>query len=353
MSEHSRKIILLQCRGFGDAVIATGIVNSIGANFPGVKVDILGRAEAWPIFRFNPHVGHYFQATFPIANGLRFSLAEAKHLFRVLGEIRSKRYDLCLNLVGDFRENLIGWLTGSAVHRSLVWGHGHPIRQTIRVGLGRLANSRQRISDASYSMYHAIEQLADDLKCKVRVGPKIYVDRDLLKTIDRGNGGLIVGVHAFARQQCRLWEGNKWRELAQNLISRGCQVWVFGAPTDLGTAREWFGDILRDTRVRSVFGDMDSLFVNLSALDLFVGLDSFSVHAANALNVPSIILTGPNDIRVWAPPTASIVEEQHGCRHHPCYNRPKCIGSDAQYICMRSISVERVISTIARVLESK
>jgi heptosyltransferase-3 len=341
-----KRVLLLQGRGLGDAVISTGIVNSIGASFPGTKVDILGRESLRPIFNANPHVGRFYPAPYPIAVGLRYSPLDAWQLLSALLTIRQQRYDLCINLVGDFRENLIGWLSESKSRIAPVWLPGHSIRRSIRVGLGRLVDSPQPIEGEVCNIYLACDQIARGIGCKTLVNQKIYVERKLPTRLPGEADQLVIGIHPFARQACRQWQGESWRALIQSLLQAGYRITLFGAATDRATADNWFGRLLRDRRVHNVFEDLPSFFGNMASVDILIGLDSFSIHAAHALDIPSVMLNGANDPRVWAPPTASVLASDHGCPHYPCFNRPRCIGTPQEFVCIRSISVSAVMDIV-------
>ena len=347
------KIILLQCRGLGDAVISTAVVNSIGHCFPGTKIDILGSTQAKAIFQGNPYVGRYYEAQFPIAAGLKFSIYDAQRLLCVLRNIRLEHYGLCVNLVGDFRENVIGWLTGSPVHLAPIWKWDHPFRQLIRVGLLQLPNAPLAIGSTTYSIYDAFREVTNALGCNVHVGPKIFVDANILVEAAREQAGAVIGIHPFARQECKLWEGEKWKQLIVCLLAEGHRVKVFGAPTDQDTANEWFGSLLTNGGISCIFGELSSFFAKLATVDILIGLDSFSIHAAHALNVPSIVLNGSNDFRVWASPTTSVVLANHGCPYCPCFNRPKCLRLKTIFECMRSIQVETVLNRAGEILKAR
>lgn len=340
------RVLLLQCRGFGDAVISTGLINAIGDSFPGATVDILGRPDMQPIFAANPHVGRFYAAPFPIAVGLKFTPADALRLLRVILRIRRLRYDLCINLVGDFRENLLGWLSGSAVQLAPVWPARHPILRTIRVSCAGLVDRPQPIDGDACNVYQAYAQIATRLGCADAVSPGIRVDAATADNARRAPGKPLVAIHPFARQDCRRWPGENWRALVEELLRAGNDIVLFGATADLDTAQRWFGDLLVTPGVEAVFGDLLALFARMRAADLFVGLDSFGVHVAHALNVPSLMLNGANDPRIWAPPSSTVVEHPHGCRHYPCCNRPRCIGSGQEYICIRSIPVHVVVDRV-------
>lgn len=107
-----------------------------------------------------------------------------------------------------------------------------------------------------------------------------------------------------------------------------------------------FRGVIDNKRVLLHAGNLDEFFVKLSFTKLLIGLDSFSVHAGYALNVPVIILNGANDYRIFRPPGANVIANENVCAYYPCYNKPKCLGSKSEYICINSIGIEDVMAAI-------
>jgi heptosyltransferase-3 len=100
-------------------------------------------------------------------------------------------------------------------------------------------------------------------------------------------------------------------------------------------------------RVRISTGSIPEFARELARLDLLVGLDSFSVHMAENVGTPSVMIVGPNDPALFAPPHAAVLSSSGGCAAWPCYNRPSCIGTAGEYVCIRSIPVEQVQAAVA------
>jgi heptosyltransferase-3 len=154
------------------------------------------------------------------------------------------------------------------------------------------------------------------------------------------SGSARIGVHPFASQDCRKWPAASWIDLVTQLLDAGLEVTAFGSGIDRPALDEMFG--IFGNRVRIVTTGIPDFARELAGLDLLVGLDSFSVHMAENVGTPSVMLNGANNPVLYAPPHAKVMSSSGGCAAWPCYNKPTCIGGPAEYVCIRSIAVQRV-----------
>jgi heptosyltransferase-3 len=157
-----------------------------------------------------------------------------------------------------------------------------------------------------------------------------------------------VGVHPFASQASRQWLPTRWRELITRLQARGHRVLAFGAPSERGALLALVDGLLSADAAVTV--PMDDFFEAVGRLDLLVGLDSFSVHAAQSRGVPTVMIAGSNDHRLWQTPRGEVAWSTGGCPHHPCYNKPKCLETVSPYSCIRSVEVQQVFAHVEELL---
>ena len=161
------------------------------------------------------------------------------------------------------------------------------------------------------------------------------------------NNMLHIGIHPMASQKTRFWEYENWSKLIDKLIdeNQNIKISLFCSPDEFKEVSREFG-LLRD-KIEIIAISLSDFLNKLKAIDLFIGLDSFSIHSAYVMGVKKIImLNGANDARVWAPPSAHIIEASNSCPYHPCYNKPRCIGTNYEYNCMKAIKVEDVLERI-------
>ena len=109
-----------------------------------------------------------------------------------------------------------------------------------------------------------------------------------------GESPLIV-LAPFSGWTPRNWPLERWVQLARLIISekKGSRVLVSTDPSSSALAKEAFASVA-GAELFNPGDDFDLLFRTFATADLIVSNDSFPLHAASALNVPSIGLFGPN-----------------------------------------------------------
>lgn len=144
------------------------------------------------------------------------------------------------------------------------------------------------------------------------------------------------------------WPMERWAELADRLRSSGYKVILFGAK-EKSTA-----SIANELDMRGQQG-IQELAGLLIQCRLFVGLDSFPAHAAAAMCTPSIVLFGVMDPKIFAVHSAPFEAVCSSPFHPDTAKRNKMPGVTFFHTtdsCMRTISVDQVMSAIQRITDS-
>jgi len=335
-----KKILLLQCRNFGDALIGTGLLNSLGKSFSEYKIDVFTRPQFREIFYYNPFVNNIYYADFPVGTQKKFTLSTGMDFMKELIRLRKSKYSMCINNTGDFRENIIGWLIKPEENIAPLWEETHPFTNLVRVGGLSYLDKSVKISKSIINIYEINEYIAVSLGCNVLEKPGIYI-KDSIPRDERR-----IGIHPTASMKCKLWPWENWKFLILGLRELKFQVLIFASPHERKFLEEIFKDLLDNKNVLIQSGTLQEFFLNLSSLKLLIGLDSFSIHAAYAMNIPSIMLNGGNDYRIWKTPGTYVLSGGDRCDFYPCYNKPVCRGKDFEYVCIRSIDVEDVLKRV-------
>lgn len=341
-----KHILYLQARNFGDAVISTAFINSLGRSFNDYKIDVFTRPEFIPIFYNNPYINDIYTAQFPMGTKKNMSICNASKLFSKVRQLKKNKYDMCIDTTGDFREQVLGWVIRPDENVSVEWSDKHPFRQLVRPGISFFVDKYEYIGIETISIYDVYDNIALRMGCYIVAPPKIFPNQMLIEAYKKDNKKKIVAIHPFASQPCRQWVADKWRVLVHAIQQMGYVVRIFGASSEKVHLEKMFNGLLDEECISLHAGSLEQFFACLSLASVLISLDSFSVHAAYALNVPSIMLNGANDYRVWAPPSTKVISRSELCPSYPCYNRPKCRSSSDRYVCIRSITVEEVIQVI-------
>jgi len=159
------------------------------------------------------------------------------------------------------------------------------------------------------------------------------------------SGAPLVGVHPGAtNSRAKIWPVSRYAEVSRRLAEeRDAQVVVLGGVTEgpLATALQ---SELAPERVlmlqgKTSLGDLMGVLVHLS---VFLTNDSGPMHLAAALDVPTVAVFGPTDVRETGPTSqkARVVREPVDCS--PCLYRDCPI----DHRCMVRVTPERVYDEV-------
>jgi heptosyltransferase-3 len=342
-----RRILMLQCRNYGDAVIGTGLAEALGGAGQGVELHVLTRPRFRALYAHNPQVAAVHEAEFPMGTAKQFGPAQALWLRRQVAALRRLRFERVVNLCGDARENLLGWLIAPRGNCGPVWPAGHPHRRLVRQGLTGLLGVPVAMVAEEAGMYAMVERLARALGAGAPARQRLY-DSAGQPYLHRG-GGRLIGLHPAAGVACKEWPAPRWRALAEALRGEGWALRVFGAPDERARLEADFAG-LAGPGLELATGGLDEFFRGLAGLDAYVGLDSFGIHAAHAVGTPALLLNGGILAALIRPPGTALVDGGAGLPCHPCYYRPTCTAQPNPYRCMRQLPEQLVLRSLRGLL---
>lgn len=337
-------ICFLSGRNLGDAVMHAEFLR---------RLQRTSRAERWIIWTF-PQARFLFEdlsdaeiicSDFPMgATGGIFVKGGWRSFLAAAWRIRAMKPDETVDLVGDLRERLILRFIGAPLVHSPEWETGHPFRNHIRTFPFK-SRHRMTVPVRVLNLYEAHALMLT----KIAPGSALDIEPPPHVPMTLGQA-LCVGLHPSASATFKLWPVEKWAELVAliNTAFPGSRFTLFGAPNER-TTLESFADSL-DAPHELVTASLPEFKARVAHLDLLVGLDSFSVHLAHSQGVPSVVLVGANDPRVFTPPSGSSVTHPSRCSLQPCGGRPSCVGTSHQYSCMVDIQPQDVMNAILNLL---
>ena len=164
-------------------------------------------------------------------------------------------------------------------------------------GVRRLVEGPPRIGGAS----HAIDQLASPLAA---LGVPLAGRSTRLALETASHEQVTIVLHPGSGSASKNWPALRWRELAAGLLETqpDAQLAIVGGEADAAAL-----NVLRDFEAnpRAVFWEnlpLEILAARLAASTVYAGHDTGISHLAAAAGIPSLLLFGPTDPGVWAPP---------------------------------------------------
>jgi heptosyltransferase-3 len=349
-TKNKRRVLLIQTRNLGDAVISTALIETIAHGLPAAEIDVLTRPEIAQIFARNPHVNETITGRFPMGSVRDFGLKQALLLPGLINTLRRKKYTDVVNMTGDLREEFLARLITRRNNWSPAWAADHPVKQTVRPSVIPLANRPIFIPRNKPNIHDAAAIIGISVTGGAPWKPALYTPEK--KKIAWNPLPHAVGIHPMASQPCRRWELYRWKAVAAVLVEREIDVYVFGSPAEESELTRHFGQ-LDASRVRIMTGSLTDYFAAVSKMRVLLCPDSFAAHVAYALGVPTILLNGANDAAAWAPPGTTVLAAGPELSCYPCYNRPTCFGSANEFACVRRIREQSVLETVWEVLNTK
>lgn len=334
---------LIVARNFGDAAIQSGFLKSL------IERRYARRYVVWT----RPQFAFFFQidggcevvcSQFPVGTRKKFGLGALGTFLDAVRYIRNCRPDVTIDLVGDIRERLFARLLGSPQHLHIGWARDHAFRRMIRNPFGP-GKPLVLVPATVPSVYSGHQMMLDALMPSPHGEAVTGVRSRTRRMAARPR----VGLHPFASQRHRLWPGENWRQLAQELIAEGVHLYGFGAPTERRRLLDIFGEV--DGRIEFITEDMESFARHLRSLDVLVGLNSFAVHMAWREGARTVMINGPTPEQLWSVPSGGrVLATSGGCPHYPCFDVPQCVGREKEYVCVRGISVWAVLEAVKSLL---
>ena len=168
-------------------------------------------------------------------------------------------------------------------------------------GVKRLLEGPHRVSGTS----HAIDQLASPL---AQLSIPLAGRSTHLAIAPATHGVADIVLHPGSGSASKNWPATCWRALAGRLLEEvpGAQLAIVGGEAD-AAALQPMRDLQGNDRVE--FWEnlpLETLAARLAASGLYVGHDTGISHLAAAAGTPSLLLFGPTDPGVWAPPHAHV-----------------------------------------------
>ncbi len=279
-----KKILIIKLRGLGDAVLATPAIKNVNKLMPGVSISVLTFNFCKPLFENNPHLEEIYGLSGKASKG---------ELSQLVSQLSRKNFDLILNLHA----------------RSFSSRLARKIKARWRIN--RSYFLREKYSDVMVGSDHALDKssIERDLDCLRAIGlnpqdkdPEIFITSREIQWAENfmveqkiDSSKKLVIIHPSASQDYKNWGLERFAVLSRHLINdHGHQVLCCFPEKEKSIAK-----LLLD-QVEGVFvylGPLRQSMALISKADLMIDSASGPSHISSALNIPTLVLMGPQDIK--------------------------------------------------------
>ena len=290
MDASPEKILALQFKYFGDAVLMTPALRSLRGHFPNSELHLLAPEEIAPIFQHLP----WLNRVWPMPR--RRGSASVGKSWPVIRALRRERYDRSVDFASNDRGAIMSLLVGA--RRRLGWAE--------RGGfLGRRFCYNQRVAPET-RVQHESARLAHLLSAWEIVPPsleaEIRSDPALAATAEPRLPAGTVLCHVASSQPKKEWPLPCWAELHRLASAKGLRV---AFTTAIGEREQQVMAELKrnlpDALVLPAIAELPRFLAVLNHARVFISGDTGPLHFAAGLGVPTLSLFGPSSAVQWAP----------------------------------------------------
>ncbi len=292
------KILALQFKYFGDAVLMTPALRALRKHFPHAELHVLVPEEIAPLFQHLPWLNRVWPM--PRTRGQ----ANPGKSWPMIRALRAEKFDRSVDFASNDRGAILSFLIGAK--NRLGWEE--------RAGFfGRKFFYNCRVPSPENPLHESarLAQLLSgwQIPPPVSLEPEICADPSLApaaKNILPDEN--VVVCHIASSQQKKEWPLENWIKLRQLAAGAGIKI-IF--TTARGEREAALMTELKkkspDAEILPVISELPLFLAVLKRAKIFISGDTGPLHFAAGLGVPTISLFGPSAPTRWAP---------IGARHH-------------------------------------
>ncbi len=339
-----KKILVIKLRYIGDALLVTPLLDHLKEAFPEASVSMLVNSGTEPLLYENPSLDEVLALD-------RTTLRSKEHL-RFLCNIRSKQFDLVIDLTDADRSAFISYISGAPMR---IGYHGKSLLRN-HLLYNILINADE---GALHKIdHHLVIAEAIGYPIKNR-GLRLFLTTDeMTKTKKKLEKTGLATDHPFvifhpgARRWYKSWPEDYFSALGNMILEElRIPLVLAGGPSDQEAVMKIQKGINHPSFNLAGELDLRELGCLLKMAALCVVNDSSPMHMAAALDTPTIALFGLTDWRNWYPRGAIHTVISRDCPCRPYGHRREC--DQGENRCMRKISVEEVFEAVKARLASQ
>ncbi|CNC46808.1 putative lipopolysaccharide core biosynthesis protein [Yersinia frederiksenii] len=346
-----QRILVIKLRHFGDVLLTTPLLNTLKANYPQAKIDVLLYGGTQDMLRENNTVNHAFIVDRGLKHaGLTAQISGEKALFNALKE---HHYDLILNLSDQWRAAAYcrllkpGFSIGFHYPKrdTWLWRYCH----STLVDIPNAAERHTVLNNLDILEPLQLTEINTDVTMSYSAQ-----DVERVKQLCQQYGMGDYPVHHYiviqpsARWKFKTWASESFSQLINHLTEQGETVLLTGGKdqAELDYIAEIIAGCTQTEKVINLSGQLalPELAVLIDNAKLFVGVDSVAMHMAAALQTPSVVLFGPSNLNQWHPWQAPHTLLWAG--HYRTLPHPNEIDTDTTDRYLNAIPVSDVIAAV-------
>ena len=319
------KILVLGPAWVGDMVLAQSLFKTLKASQPDCIIDVAAPAWTLPLLECMPEISS--KIALPFKHGeLAFwqRIAFGKTL-------KNQGYNQAIVLTNSFKSAILPWAAGIPKRTSFLgemrYGLINDIRSLDKTKLKKTVERFVTLGlDENKSLPETIPnpQLNTNPEAAWILASRLGVLNEINKANDRSK---ILGLCPGAEYgEAKRWPAEYYAEVANDAISKGWQVMLFGSDKDIPVTNQ-INQLSKNKCIdlggKTKLGEAIDL---MSLCDTVISNDSGLMHIAAALNKKIVAIFGSSDPYHTPPMSANAVIEYLDLECSPCFKRECPLG---------------------------
>jgi len=337
VSARTEKILAIQFKYLGDAVLLTPALRALHKQFPEAELHLLVPEEVAPVLQHLP----WFERVWPMPR--RRGSASAGKNWPVIRALRRERFDRSVDFASNDRGAILSLFVGA--RRRLGWSQPGGF-------LGRRFCYNQRVALGAGEEHESARMLRLLSAWNIAPGPlepEIRSDSALDAAAEQLLPRRAILCHIASSQPNRQWPVQHWAEFYQLAVAAGLPV-VF--TTAAGARERALTDELKQIApaapVLPPVPELSLFLAMLKRAEVFISGDTGPLHFAAGLGVPTLSLFGPSSPARWAP--AGKLHRM--LKGSPCSCGPGVSVCQSVNYCLAAIAPGQVLDSLQTILKS-
>jgi len=333
-----KRVALLQTAFLGDSVLTLPLLEKIKKVLPDSEITVLTRPETAQVFASSGLAAEV------LADDKKVPGTFFKNFFRLLAELKKRRFDIIIVPHRSLRSALLARLAGIPMRigfdssaGSFLFTHKVPFSWLLH-DLERNLTLVLPLEGDTAASFPALREAA---------GPLKFPGLD---------GSIFIGANPGSVWPTKRWPKDYWARLITELSrAYGTKVLLVGGRNEV----EWNGEIEKAAAPGSILNltgktGMEDLMGLIRRLKLFITNDSGPMHIAVAFGVPVAAIFGPTTRELGFFPYGAgniVLEEPLACRPCALHGSKKC--PRGHFLCMRLVTPDKVLAAAKDILDKE
>ena len=339
----TRRIGVLEVNRLGDVELMLPALQELRRRAPSATIVLIAATSLLDLVRDQSCIDERIPLDVPWMNhSHKYAFWTYGPFLRQLSAMRRANLDVCLDTRGDLRRHMLMALAKIPERVSydrFLGGldYGYRGRLLTRV-IEHPQQPMHRADENRYLIQRWLNEAAADQ-------PAPLPPREI-----PGDRPLRVALHVESHWPNKTWEDDRWIAVLQRLQEKRPVAFSLFSASQVAADHFVAKARAHGIAMETVCEPLAQLRRRLSAMDLYLGVDSGPMHVADTEGCRIVSLFGPSDIGVWHAyrnGPASAVHRQDTCPYAPCRS-PWCRTGDTR--CMTMISVDQVMDACEQAL---